>query len=80
MFVAGLQVADDLILELARHVDDPQLADRLEKAYRDGVRVLALTIAERETILLALDDPAAGLTELRAVLLAEHTGRLQTGL
>lgn len=80
MQLAGLPVPDELVLELARLVDDPQLAERLEKACHDDVRVLALTIAERETILLALDDPPAGLAELRGVLLAEHTARRRTGL
>ena len=35
---------------------------------------------ERETILRALEDPAAGLEELRAVLLREHVGRVRDGL
>lgn len=57
---------DAAILELARLVDDPDLAYKLEDAYRREVKVLALTISERETILAALDDPAAELAELRA--------------
>jgi hypothetical protein len=32
MFLAGLPVRDDLILELARLVDDEALAERLESA------------------------------------------------
>jgi len=35
------------------------------------VRILALEIAERETVLAALDDPPAGVEELRGVLLRE---------
>jgi hypothetical protein len=44
------------------------------------VKVLALTIADRETILAALDDPPAGLEELRAVLLRELEWRRAEGL
>ena len=73
--LAGIPVRDDLVLELARLVDDPDLEHRLEDAYGRDVRVLALTIPDRETILVALDDPPAGLEELRGVLLREHTAR-----
>jgi len=62
-------------LELARLVDDDALGSRLETAYRRKTRVLALTIDERELILRALDEPPAGLEELRRVLLGEHTAR-----
>jgi hypothetical protein len=80
VFVCGLPLGDDQVLELARLVDDEQLADRLEDAYRRDVKVLALTIPERETILAALDDPPAGLTELRALLLRELEWRRTAGL
>jgi hypothetical protein len=80
MFLAGLPVRDDLILELARLVDDEALADRLESAYGQDVKVLALDIAEREKIIRALEGPPPGLEELRGVLLAEHVGRLRDGL
>lgn len=44
-------------------------------------QVLALTIADRESILRALDDPPGdGLAELRGVLLAEHEWRMREGL
>ena len=51
---------------------------RLPRA--DGVALLALTIDERAIILAALDDPADGLAELRAVLLNEHEWRQREGL
>ena len=51
MRVAGIQVRDELALELPRLVDDPVLAGRLEDAYGDGVQVVGLAIGERETIL-----------------------------
>jgi hypothetical protein len=66
--------------KLARLVDDPELAEKLEDAYGREVTVLALTIPERETIIRALDDPPAGLEELRGVLLREHVGRVRDGL
>jgi hypothetical protein len=80
VFVAGLPVRDDLILELARMVDDAVLAERLESAYGRAVKVLALDVAERETILAALDDPPAGLEELRGVLLNEREWWRREGL
>jgi hypothetical protein len=47
----------------------------LERAYGRDVKVLTLDIPEREMILVALDDPPAGLRELRTVLLQEHVWR-----
>ena len=44
------------------------------------VKILALDIPERETIIRALDDPPPGLEELRVVLLREHVGRVRDGL
>jgi hypothetical protein len=38
-------------------------------------KVLAVTIAERETIITALDDPPTGLEEIRGVLLRERAWR-----
>jgi hypothetical protein len=80
MHLAGVPVRDELVLELARLVDDEELANKLERAYGREVKVLALDIPERETILRALDDPPPGLEELRGVLLAEHIGRVRDGL
>jgi len=43
--------------------------------------VLALSFADRERILRALDDPKTdSLAELRAVLLQEHKWRVRDGL
>ena len=66
--------------KLARLVDAPELAERLEDAYGRQGTVLALTIPERETIIRALEDPPAGLEELHTVLLREHVGRVRDGL
>ena len=46
----------------------------------DGVKLLALTLDERALMLAALKDHAAELTELRAVLLADHQWRRGEGL
>jgi hypothetical protein len=43
-------------LELARLVADPDLADKPEDAFRRNGKILALEIAERETILAAFED------------------------
>jgi hypothetical protein len=80
VFLAGVPVRDELVLELARLVDDDALGSRLEDAYGRMVKVFALTIPERETIIRALDDAPPGLEELRAVLLREHVGRVREGL
>jgi hypothetical protein len=80
MHLAGVPIQDDLVLELARQVDDEALANRLETAHGRMTKVLALTIPERETIMRALDDPPPGLEELRAVLLREHVGCRREGL
>jgi hypothetical protein len=53
---------------------------RLSGALARDVRVLALESDERETIIGALEDPPAGLEELRAVMLHEHVGRVRDGL
>jgi hypothetical protein len=52
----------------------------LEDAYDLEVKVLALTIPEREAIIRTLDDPPEALVELRAVLLPEHEWRVREGL
>lgn len=80
MHLAGIPVRDEAILELARLVDDPLLADKLESAYGRQVKILALEIPEREAILAALEDPPAELAELRGVLIAEHAWRRTEGL
>jgi hypothetical protein len=68
------------MLELARLVDDDELAERLERAYSNRIRVLGLDLPEQAWILAALEDPPAGLEELRAVLLQEHVWWQQQGL
>jgi len=83
MYLAGIPVPDRLVLELARRLRDAELldpAERLESAYDREARIVALEIHDRESIIRVLDDPPAGLEELRAVLLEEHVGRVRDGL
>jgi hypothetical protein len=78
MLVGGVPVDERLLRELARVVP-PTLARRLDTALTYRAKVLGLTIAERKAILAALEDPPAGLEELRAALLREQEGRRPEG-
>ena len=53
MFLAGVQVPDRLVLELAHRLDDEQLKTRLRSALAHDIKLLALDTDERETILAA---------------------------
>jgi len=83
MMLAGLPVPADAVEELAALVRDlggDEMADRLERALGDQVKLLALTIDERAIILAQLEDPPEGLAELRGVLMNEHQWRKREGL
>jgi hypothetical protein len=83
MMPAGLPVPNDAVDELAilvRAVGADDLADRLDQALADDVKLLALTVDERLVILNALEDPPPGLAELRGVLVSEHQWRQREGL
>ena len=72
--LAGLPVPADAVDELAGLVRDAgahDLADRLERAVADELKLLALTLDQRALMLSALEDPPQELAELRAVLLAD---------
>lgn len=78
MYLAGIPVPDRLVLELARRLRDAgfdDTAEVLEGAYDREARIVALDIGDREAILRTLEDPPAGLEELRATLLQEHVAR-----
>jgi hypothetical protein len=62
MYLAGLPIPASDVLQLARLVDEPEPANRLESAYGRGARILALEIEERHALLRALEDgpPSAG--------------------
>jgi hypothetical protein len=79
MHLAGVPLRDEIVLELARLVDDYDLDSILEDAYGRVVKVFALTITERETIIRALVDCPDELTELRALLVAEFVARNREG-
>jgi len=80
VFLAGIPIRDEAVLELARLVDDAGLAERLETAYSNGIRILALEIKDRETILVALEEPPEELAELRGVLLRELAWLREEGI
>jgi len=83
MMLAGIPVRDADVLELARLLREAGFVDTaewLEAAYDREAKIVALTIAEREQIIRALDDPPDGLAELRGMLLAEHEWRVREGL
>ena len=83
IYLAGLPIPARLVLELARVLRDTELVDtaeRFEGAYDRQARIVALEVSDREGILRALEDPPAGLEELRAVQLQEHVGRVRDGL
>jgi hypothetical protein len=64
---------------LLTFVDEPA-ASTLRPCHKTDRTAFALTIAEREQILRALDDPPAGLEELRGVPLVEHEWWAREGL
>jgi hypothetical protein len=81
--LAGLPVPDDAVeglAEMVRAAGADDLAERLERAVADNVKLLALTLDERALLLAALEDPPQELAELRAVLLADHQWRRVEGL
>lgn len=78
MLLAGVPIHDALVLELAillRRGNFTDTADTLEGAVAALQPIVALTISDRVAILNVLDNPPAGLEDLRATLLAEHVGR-----
>jgi hypothetical protein len=81
--LAGVPVSAESVAELADIVPatgGDKLADRLERALRDEVKLLGPEIDERAIILAALDDPPDKLAELRGVLMNEHQWRQREGL
>ena len=64
---------------LVRVAGAAELADRLERALDDDVKLLALSLDEQALLLSALEDPPQ-LAELRAVLLADRQWRRSEGL
>ena len=80
MYLAGLRIPDDDVRELIELVDEPTRS-LLETSLALETGVVALTIEDRERILLALDNVRTdALAELRGVLFAEHEWRAREGL
>ena len=83
MRLARLDITDDCAIELVnrlRRAEFVHQADEIEAALVREQSEAALTIPDRVAILAVLDDPSAGLEELRAVLRREHVGRVRDGL
>ncbi len=83
MLLAGLEVPDRLVLDLARCLRGQGLidtAETLEDAYDEEGGIVALSISDREAILRALEYCPYGLSELREVVLLEHEWRAAEGL
>jgi hypothetical protein len=87
MYLAGIPVRDEDVLELARLLRDAgfdggfdDTAEALVVALEAEQAIVALTIQDREAILRTLDEPPKRLAELRATLLFEHEWRVREGL
>jgi hypothetical protein len=83
VFLAGLDVPDRLVLDLARCLRGQRLvesAETLEDAYDSRREFVPLALADREAILRALEHCPYGLAELRSVLTLEHAWRVSSGL
>jgi hypothetical protein len=84
--LVGVPIENELVHELAsrlRDIGDTRelnAAEKLEYGLSRDLRLVALTIADREAVLSVLDDPRDGLEELRSVLLADHQRRRNHGL
>jgi hypothetical protein len=64
VYLAGLRIPDEDERELAKLVDEP-IRSFLEKALAMETEVAALTVADRERILWALDDSRSVLSDDR---------------
>lgn len=82
VFLAGVDVPDRAVLDLARRLRNAEhvtLADKLEDAWRANDSTIALETQDREALLTILDDAPAELTRLHSVLLQEHERKLGGG-
>jgi hypothetical protein len=83
IMLAGLEIRDSDVLALARQFRQSgfvETAGRLESAYDRETRLLALTLAERDEILRAIEDVPAGLATLRGQLLRDRERWVRDGL
>ena len=80
-FLAGVEVRDDELLDLAREVRKAgfeNTAAKLEGAWAQEDQTLALETDDREALLRVLDHKP-GLAVLQSVLLQEHERKLGGG-
>lgn len=80
--IAGLDITDDSILALVtrlRRAGHDEQADTIVGALMSLQTEVALTPPDQVVILTVLDEPPAGLEQLRAVL-QEHVGRVRDRL
>ena len=81
MFLAGIPIRDELVLEVAKLVGDLELGAKLERAVERDVSVLALTLEERHAICDSLGAHAPpGLGDLRTPLQQQLEWRRASGL
>jgi hypothetical protein len=82
VLLSGLEAPDTLVVELAQLLRTKGLeetAERLERALDDHEPVV-LDPADREAILLALEDCPYGLAELQSVVLLQHEWGAESAL
>ena len=81
MFLAGIPIRGEFVLEMAKLVGNPELAAKLERAVDRDVSVLALTLEERRAICDSLGEhPPPGLGDLRTTLAQQRDWRRAAGL
>ena len=83
MMLAGLNVADRHVIDLARLLREAGCDDtaaRLESGYEHQARLLALSTSERDEILSVVVECPEELTQLRATLLQQHEWRRREGM
>ena len=83
MWLAGISVADPVVLDLVGRLREAELdrpADHLERTLARGARIVALDVEDREAILQVLDDCPDALHELRSVLVDERLWRARDAL
>jgi hypothetical protein len=81
VWLAGLEISDedcftliDLLSRVGR-ADDVLVAERIDRAVERDLPTLALSAAERDTLLGVLDDPPESLFELRGALAWDRRNR-----
>jgi hypothetical protein len=76
VFLGGIPVAGDVIVDLAKLVKDPHLAEKLVYGVERDRITIPLDDSERAAILKALGaDPGPGFRGVHEELLAEHNRR-----